>query len=245
MTCSKNIMGEIVGSIKGISKAASFLNTPIVSGNVSLYNETNGKGILPTPVIGMVGVIDEVENCLEINAQDDNTLIVLGQSKNLIEGWIGCSVYQEITNNKIDTAPPPVYLENEKKIIDILLKLNNKKLLTAAHDISDGGLLITTCEMLFKNNLGLSINLPKSLFKCDSKDPTLHSWCFGEDQGRIIVATNKIDDVESFLEDGNIDYFILGKTNSSNNLNLNDMTIISINDIKELNNQTLPSLMSE
>jgi phosphoribosylformylglycinamidine (FGAM) synthase-like enzyme len=99
--------------------------------------------------------------------------------------------------------------------------------------------------MLFKNNLGLSINLPKSLLKCDSKDPTLHSWCFGEDQGRIIVATNKIDDVESFLEDGNIDYFILGKTNSSNNLNLNDMTIISINDIKELNDQTLPSLMGE
>ena len=69
-------MGEIVGSIKGISKAASFLNTPIVSGNVSLYNETNGKGILPTPVIGMVGVIDEVENCLEMNAQDDNTLVI-------------------------------------------------------------------------------------------------------------------------------------------------------------------------
>ena len=99
--------------------------------------------------------------------------------------------------------------------------------------------------MLFKNNLGLSINLPKSLFKCDSKDPTLHSWCFGEDQGRIIVATDKIDEVESFLEDGNIDYFILGKTNSSNNLNLNDKTIISINDIKELNDQTLPSLMGE
>ena len=99
--------------------------------------------------------------------------------------------------------------------------------------------------MLFKNNLGLSINLPKSLFKCDSKDPTLHSWCFGEDQGRIIVATDKINDVESFLEDGNIDYFILGKTDSSNNLNLNDMTIISTNDIKELNDQTLPSLMGE
>ena len=97
-----NVMGEIVGSIKGISQAASTLNTPIISGNVSLYNETNGKGILPTPVIGMVGVIDEVENCLEMNAQDDNTLIVLGQSENLIEGWIGCSVYQEITDNKID-----------------------------------------------------------------------------------------------------------------------------------------------
>ena len=241
----KNIMGEIVGSIKGISKAASFLNTPIVSGNVSLYNETSGKGILPTPVIGMVGVIDEIENCLEMNAKKNNTLIVLGQSENLTEGWIGCSVYQEVTKNVIDAAPPPVNLKHEKKVIDILLKLNDKKLVTAAHDISDGGLLIAISEMLFKNNLGLNINLPKSLLKSDTNDPMLHSWCFGEDQGRIIVSTDKINEVECFLKDGNIDYFILGKTNSSNNLNLNDMTIISINDIKELNNQTLPSLMGE
>ena len=239
----KNIMGEIVGSIKGISKAASFLNTPIVSGNVSLYNETSGKGILPTPVIGMVGVIDEIENCLEMNAKKDNTLIVLGQSENLTEGWIGCSVYQEVTKNVIDAAPPPVNLKHEKKVIDILLKLNDKKLVTAAHDISDGGLLIAISEMLFKNNLGLNINLPKSLLKSDTNDPMLHSWCFGEDQGRIIVSTDKINEVECFLKDGNIDYFILGKTNSSNNLNLNEVSIISLDIIKNLYEQTLPCLM--
>jgi phosphoribosylformylglycinamidine synthase len=239
----KNIMGEIVGSIKGISKAASFLNTPIVSGNVSLYNETSGKGILPTPVIGMVGVIDEIENCLEMNAKKDNTLIVLGQSENLTEGWIGCSVYQEVTKNVIDAAPPPVNLKHEKKVIDILLKLNDKKLVTAAHDISDGGLLIAISEMLFKNNLGLNINLPKSLLKSDTNDPMLHSWCFGEDQGRIIVSTDKINEVECFLKDGNIDYFILGKTNSSNNLNLNEVSIISLDVIKNLYEQTLPCLM--
>ena len=241
----KNIMGEIVGSIKGISKAASFLNTPIVSGNVSLYNETSGKGILPTPVIGMVGVIDEIENCLEMNAKKDNTLIVLGQSENLTEGWIGCSVYQEVTKNVIDAAPPPVNLKHEKKVIDILLKLNDKKLVTAAHDISDGGLLIAISEMLFKNNLGLNINLPKSLLKSDTNDPMLHSWCFGEDQGRIIVSTDKINEVECFLKDGNIDYFILGKTNSSNNLNLNEVSIISLNIIKNLYEQTLPRLMGK
>ena len=241
----KNIMGEIVGSIKGISKAASFLNTPIVSGNVSLYNETSGKGILPTPVIGMVGVIDEIENCLEMNAKKDNTLIVLGQSENLTEGWIGCSVYQEVTKNVIDAAPPPVNLKHEKKVIDILLKLNDKKLVTAAHDISDGGLLIAISEMLFKNNLGLNINLPKSLLKSDTNDPMLHSWCFGEDQGRIIVSTDKINEVECFLKDGNIDYFILGKTNSSNNLNLNEVSIISLDIIKNLYEQTLPRLMGK
>ena len=241
----KNIMGEIVGSIKGISKAASFLNTPIVSGNVSLYNETNGKGILPTPVIGMVGVIDEVENCLEMNAKEDNTLLVLGQSENFTEGWIGCSVYQEIENKIIDAAPPPVNLEKEKKIIDILLQLHTKNLLTAAHDISDGGLLTAICEMLFKNNLGLNLNLPKSLLKIDSKDPTLHSWCFGEDQGRIIVATDKIDKVKFCLKDSNLDYFVLGKTNASNNLNLKDITTIYIDSLKNSFEKTLPLIMGK
>ena len=241
----KNIMGEIVGSIKGISKAASFLNTPIVSGNVSLYNETNGKGILPTPVIGMVGVIDEVENCLEMNAKEDDTLLVLGQSENFTEGWIGCSVYQEIENKIIDAAPPPVNLEKEKKIIDILLQLHTKNLLTAAHDISDGGLLTAICEMLFKNNLGLNLNLPKSLLKSDSKDPTLHSWCFGEDQGRIIVATDKIDKVNFFLKDSNLDYFVLGKTNASNNLNLKDITTIYISSLKNSFERTLPLIMGK
>ena len=241
----KNIMGEIVGSIKGISKAASFLNTPIVSGNVSLYNETNGKGILPTPVIGMVGVIEEVENCLEMNVKEDNTLLVLGQSEDFTEGWIGCSVYQEIENKIIDAAPPPVNLEKEKKIIDILLQLHTKNLLTAAHDISDGGLLTAICEMLFKNNLGLNLNLPKSLLKSDSKDPTLHSWCFGEDQGRIIVATDKIDKVNFFLKDSNLDYFVLGKTNASNNLNLKDITTISIKGLKNSYEKTLPLIMGK
>ena len=241
----KNIMGEIVGSIKGISKAASFLNTPIVSGNVSLYNETNGKGILPTPVIGMVGVIEEVENCLEMNVKEDNTLLVLGQSEDFTEGWIGCSVYQEIENKIIDAAPPPVNLEKEKKIIDILLQLHTKNLLTAAHDISDGGLLTAICEMLFKNNLGLNLNLPKSLLKIDSKDPTLHSWCFGEDQGRIIVATDKIDKVKFCLKDSNLDYFVLGKTNASNNLNLNDITTISIKCLKNSYERTLPLIMGK
>ena len=241
----KNIMGEIVGSIKGISKAASFLNTPIVSGNVSLYNETNGKGILPTPVIGMVGVIEEVENCLEMNVKEDNTLLVLGQSEDFTEGWIGCSVYQEIENKIIDAAPPPVNLEKEKKIIDILLQLHTKNLLTAAHDISDGGLLTAICEMLFKDNLGLNLNLPKSFLKIDSKDPILHSWCFGEDQGRIIVATDKIDKVKFCLKDSNVDYFVLGKTNASNNLNLNDITTISIKCLKNSYERTLPLIMGK
>jgi len=239
----KHIMGEIVGAIKGISKAASYLNTPIVSGNVSLYNETNGNGILPTPVIGMVGIINKVENCLGVNSEEGNTLLVLGQSEEFVEGWISSSIYQEIINNEFDGAPPPINLENEKEIIDIILKLNEEKLITAAHDISDGGLLPTICEMLFKNNLGIDLNLPDLLSKKDSKDILLHSWCFGEDQGRVIVATKNLNKVKLLLKKYNIKFFILGEVNSSSNLNIKNVTTISINDIKSLYENTLTSIM--
>ena len=241
----KNVMGEIVGSIKGISEAASFLSTPIVSGNVSLYNETNGESILPTPVIGMVGVIDKVENSLEISAKLDNVLIALGQSNNFETGWVGCSIYQETVHKKYDGAPPPINLKNEKKVIEILLKLNEQKLLTAAHDISDGGLLTTVCEMLFKYNLGLDINLPSNLINYDSYDPLLQSWCFGEDQARIIVATKDTKKVELILKENNVDFFVLGKTNSSSNLNLKDIATISIQEINEINEKTIPNMMGK
>ena len=237
------VMGEIVGSIKGISKAALKLNTPIVSGNVSLYNETNGQGILPTPVIGMVGIIDEVENCLGISAENKNTLIILGQNEDFIEGWLGCSLYQEIITDDFDGAPPPINLNAEKQIIDIILMLNNNKLLVAAHDISDGGLLTTTCEMLFQNKLGLNVNLPKGLLSKDTKDHMLHSWCFGENQGRIIISTRETDKVVSLLKEHLIDYFILGFTNRSSNLNFNDVDTISINNICSIHEGTIPSLM--
>ena len=240
----KDIMGEIVGAIKGISKAASYLNTPIVSGNVSLYNETNGKGILPTPVIGMVGIINEVENYLGLNAKDGNHLLVLGQSEEFVEGWIGSTIYQETINSEFDGAPPPIDLAKEKSIIDTILTLNEKKLLTAAHDISDGGLLPSICEMLFKNNLGMNLNIPEALSNKSSKDILLHSWCFGEDQGRMIAATNDLDKVKLLLNKEKINYYILGKVNSSSNLNVKNITTISIKDIKDLYENTIPSIMS-
>ena len=240
----KDIMGEIVGAIKGISKAASFLNTPIVSGNVSLYNETNGKGILPTPVIGMVGIINEVENCLGLNAKEGNHLLVLGQSEEFVEGWIGSTIYQETINSEFDGAPPPIDLAKEKVIIDTILTLNQEKLLTGAHDISDGGLLPCVCEMLFKNNLGINLNIPEALSNKSSRDILLHSWCFGEDQGRIIVATNDVEKVKLFLNKNSVDYYTLGKVNSSSNLNVKNITTISIKDVKSLYENTLPSIMS-
>jgi len=192
----------------------------------------------------MVGIINEVENCLGLNAKEGNHLLVLGQSEEFVEGWIGSTIYQETINSEFDGAPPPIDLAKEKVIIDTILTLNQEKLLTGAHDISDGGLLPCVCEMLFKNNLGINLNIPEALSNKSSRDILLHSWCFGEDQGRIIVATNDVEKVKLFLNKNSVDYYTLGKVNSSSNLNVKNITTISIKDVKGLYENTLPSILS-
>jgi phosphoribosylformylglycinamidine (FGAM) synthase-like enzyme len=97
--------------------------------------------------------------------------------------------------------------------------------------------------MLFENRLGLNVNLPKSLLGSDAKDHLLHSWCFGEDQNRIIVSTNELDKVVSLLKENLIDFYILGTTNTSSNLNLNELDTISIKHLYNINETTIPSLM--
>ena len=99
--------------------------------------------------------------------------------------------------------------------------------------------------MLFKYNLGLDINLPNNLINCDSHDPLLQSWCFGEDQARIIIATKDIKKVRLILKENGVDFFVLGQTNSSSNLNLKNIATISINILKNINEKTIPSMMSD
>ena len=98
---------------------------------------------------------------------------------------------------------------------------------------------------MIKYNLGIDINLPSILINCDSHDPLLQSWCFGEDQARIIIAIRDIKKVQLILKENNVDFFVLGETNSSSNLNLKDITTISIKDIKNLNEKTIPSMMGD
>ena len=159
----KEVMGQIVGSIKGIKEACEELHTPVVSGNVSLYNETNGKSILPTPVIGMVGVIDDIEKIIFMNAKNNETLFIVGQDENKFDGFLQSSLYQEIFCDDILGQVPPINLKKEKHLYDFIMKLNDNKIINSAHDISDGGLLPCMIEMLLLNKLGININLPPKI----------------------------------------------------------------------------------
>jgi phosphoribosylformylglycinamidine synthase len=184
------IMGQFVGCLKGISEACRALDFPVVSGNVSLYNETNGRGILPTPSIGGVGLLDDFTKSATLRFKAEGEVILLiGDT----QGWLGQSVYLRDICGREDGAPPPVDLAAEKRNGDVVRGMIHAGTATAVHDVSDGGLLIALAEMAIASGIGAMLDeAPQSIVP--------HAWWFGEDQGRYIVTVNEKDLLSVFTK---------------------------------------------
>ncbi|MDQ0474865.1 phosphoribosylformylglycinamidine synthase subunit PurL [Labrys wisconsinensis] len=173
------IMGQFVGCLEGIGAACRALDFPIVSGNVSLYNETNGRGILPTPTIGGVGLVEDVARTATIGFKAaGETVVVLGETV----GWLGQSIWLAEILGREDGAPPPVDLAAEKRNGDFVRGLIHAEEITACHDVSDGGLLVALAEMAMAGGVGVR------LIGGAAGIPA-HAFWFGEDQGRYVVTT--------------------------------------------------------
>ena len=148
------IMGQFVGCLKGISEACRALDFPVVSGNVSLYNETNGRGILPTPSIGGVGLLDDFTKSATLAFKaEDEAILLIGDT----QGWLGQSVYLRDICGREEGAPPPVDLAAEKRNGDVVRGMIHAGTATAVHDVSDGGLLIALAEMAIASGIGAQL----------------------------------------------------------------------------------------
>jgi len=174
------IMGQFVASVRGMGEACTALDYPVVSGNVSLYNETNGVGIPPTPAIGGVGLVPDWTKIADIRLKSEgNMLIVIGRE----EGHLGQSLYQRHATGKFEGAPPPVDLQDEIKAGRLIRTLIREGRALAVHDCSDGGLLVAIAEMaLASGTNGVGVEL----YPYEGKLPAHAIW-FGEDQGRYVV----------------------------------------------------------
>jgi phosphoribosylformylglycinamidine synthase len=172
------IMGQFVGAVEGMKEACLALSYPVVSGNVSLYNETNGKGIPPTPAIGGIGLIRDVSKTADLALKHDGDLIVLVGRE---QGHLGQSLYQLIETGRNEGAPPPVDLAEELKAGTLVRSLIGEGKATAVHDLSDGGLLVGLAEMALAGDMGVE------LFPYEGRLPAHAVW-FGEDQGRYLIA---------------------------------------------------------
>jgi phosphoribosylformylglycinamidine synthase len=177
------IMGQFVGCIEGMADACRALDFPIVSGNVSLYNETknddgSGSAILPTPAIGGVGLLADYERTATIGLQAaDETLLLVGETR----GHLGQSVWLREIAGREDGPPPPVDLAVERRNGDFVRGLIAEGRVSAVHDCADGGLLVAVAEMALAGGIGATLSPDAAL--------PLHNWAFGEDQGRYVVAS--------------------------------------------------------
>ncbi|MGI9388225.1 MAG: phosphoribosylformylglycinamidine synthase subunit PurL, partial [Methyloligellaceae bacterium] len=178
-----DIMGQFAGRIEGMREACSALDFPVVSGNVSLYNETNGVAIPPTPAIGGVGLIPDIAHMSDIALKcEGETLLLLGEE----HGHLGQSLYMDVILNKREGASPQVDLKAERATGDFVRQLIRQDQVSAVHDLSDGGLLVALAEMALAGGIGVRLAPYEG-------DLPVHAVLFGEDQARYLVATARPD----------------------------------------------------
>ena len=234
----QDIMAQIVGAINGMCKACKVLDTPVVSGNVSLYNETDSMAIQPCPVIGMVGLIDEWETAVGIGFTSvGEAIFVIGQPADCADGWLGNSVFAKIVAGREGGAPPPVDLDAEKAHGQFVREQIAFGQIKAAHDISDGGLLVALAEMALSGNLGADINIPES--------DTLLAWAFGEDQARYLVQVEDAVKFQALLDEHNLKGHQIGTTKYSQILTVGPDVTISLEEIRQCYESKLPEMMAK
>ena len=222
------IMGEFAECLLGIKESCEFLNFPVVSGNVSFYNGTNKKNISPTPVIGGVGLIQNLKKTINHQLKNENNVIlVIGKTF----GHLEQSVFFEEIYSITEGQPPEINLVNEKNNGESVMKIIKQGLVNSVHDISSGGLLVALAEMSIGSDFGILINKPKKL-------TNIFEYFFGEDQSRYIleVSYKNLKNVEKILEENNIFYENIGITQKKY-FEIQKEMKIDIKELYKINNQ--------
>jgi phosphoribosylformylglycinamidine synthase subunit PurL len=261
------IMGEFAGAIEGMRAACLALDYPVVSGNVSLYNETSGSAILPTPVIGGVGLIADARQAVDLALKrDGNALMLIGDTA----GHLGCSLYLREIEGREAGPPPPVDLVAERENGDFVRAMIGQGLVSSCHDLSDGGLLVALAEMAMAGDRGVTLDAPPHSPHPNPSPPAgeggaaravanpppqagegrmgaelpQHAWAFGEDQGRYILETADPDALLRESASRGIPAHRIG-TVGGGALTLPGGNAISVAELKAANEAWLPGYMAQ
>ena len=230
------IMAQLVGAVQGMGEACRALETPVVSGNVSLYNETDGRAINPTPVIGSVGLIEDIAKAVGIAfAADGETLLLIGGDE-ATEGHLGQSLYLRDILGRAEGQPPAVDLAAEKRNGAFVRAEIAGGRITACHDISDGGLLVALAEMALAGRMGCTLDLPAS-------PSHWAAWAFGEGQGRYLATSATPDAVIAAASEAGIRCMPLGRT-GGDSLKVADWAPISLSGLREAHEGWMPRYMA-
>ena len=224
------IMGQFVGCTQGMSAACAALDFPVVSGNVSLYNETNGQAILPTPVVGGLGVLEDAAMAVGLALPGEGlSLVLVGAGK----GHLGCSAYTRDVagrTGKLAGPPPAVDLEVERENGDFVRAMIEQGQVSACHDLSDGGLLVALAEMALAGNVGADLHLAS----------VSAGALFGEDQARYLLVVEDADRVLQDAAAAGVPAVLAGIT-AGDTLTLNGANPISLSDLRRTHEGWLPA----
>ncbi len=224
------IMGQFVGCIQGMGEACRVLDFPVVSGNVSLYNETHGQAIMPTPAIGGIGVLDNLERRADLAVhRADDMLLVLGETK----GQLGQSIYLRQVLARRDGPPPAIDLAAERRNGDFVRGLIAEGWVNTCHDISDGGLMVAAAEMALAGNIGLALEGPDDA-----------AFWFGEDQARYLIAVpeTSVAFIVQEAAQAKVPVRAIGRT-GGDKLTLNAGPPISLEELRRSHEAWLPDYM--
>ncbi len=226
------IMGQFVEAIKGMAEACAALNFPVVSGNVSLYNETNGQAILPTPAVGGVGLLKNYTKRASIGFKTEGDVVLLLGSTT---GHLGASLFAREVLGREDGPPPPVDLAAERRTGDLVREMIEEGLLSSVHDVSDGGVLVAITEMALAGEIGADLSSPDG-------DP--YRYLFGEDQGRYVCAVSpqNLDRMVSMAQSASVQTAQLGHVTGTA-IALDGAVLAPIGDLRNQHESWLPDYM--
>jgi len=230
------IMGQIVAGIDGIGEACRALDYPVIGGNCSLYNETNGEGILPTPAIGGVGLMKDVHRMATVALKrEDDALLLIGETK----GHLGQSIYLREVEGREDGGAPPVDLKAERKHGEFVRKLIEAGRVDTVHDCSDGGLLSALAEMALAGNIGVDVGVAGTTVDTIP-------FFFGEDQARYVLAVpaKEADKIEGELREAGIIHALIGKTIGEKVVRVEREGEVSIAALRKAHEGWFPAYMS-
>jgi phosphoribosylformylglycinamidine synthase len=233
------VMWQFKEATAGLADACLELGIPVTGGNVSFYNQTGDVAIYPTPVVGVLGVIDNVARRIPSGWQDDgNNIYLLGTTKDELDG----SAWAETIHQQLGGKPPVVDLASEKKLADLIHGAAIQGMIEAAHDISEGGLAIAIVEAALRFNVGARIWLDEVLER-DNLDLT--AALFSESQARVIVSVGREDDVkfQALCEARGVPVLRIGVTDkASGSIEIKDLASFELNEVRKGWANTLPEL---
>ncbi|MGC4935387.1 phosphoribosylformylglycinamidine synthase subunit PurL [Gordonia sp. DT30] len=229
------VMWQFQQAVRGLADGCAQLGIPVTGGNVSFYNQTGSTAILPTPVVGVLGVLDDVARRLPtgFGTEPGETLILLGQTRDEFDG----SIWAQVAHDHLGGAAPSVDLDHEKLLSDILTAASRDGLVSAAHDISEGGLIQTVVESALAGETGCRVLLP------EGADPFV--WLFSESSGRVLVAVPRTEESRfvAMLDARGMPWTRIGVVDQgSDAVSVQDQFEVPLDELREVYEGTLPRL---